>query len=39
VLEKIGDTPVTKNSMGEMSNPTKRIVINKIDIVPAGSVK
>src|SRR5438552_4317342 len=39
VLEKIGDTPVTKNSMGEMSKPTKRIVINKIDIVPGGSVK
>src|SRR5436305_7172016 len=39
VLEKIGDTPVTKNSMGEQSKPTKRIVINKIDIVPASSVK
>src|SRR5947207_359606 len=39
VLDKIGDTPVTKNSMGEMSKPTKRIVINKIDIVPASSVK
>ena len=39
VLDKIGDTPVTKNSMGEMSKPTKRIVINKIDIVPGGSVK
>jgi len=39
VLDKIGDTPVTKNSMGEMSKPTKRIVINEIDIVPGGSVK
>src|SRR6201993_1157460 len=39
VLEKIGNTPVAKNSMGEMSNPAKRVVINKIDIVPAGSVK
>src|SRR6266540_219225 len=39
VLEKIGDMPVTKNSMGEMSKPTKRVVINKIDIVPAESVK
>lgn len=39
VLEKIGDIPVTKNSMGEMSKPTKRIVINKIDIVPEGSAK
>jgi peptidyl-prolyl cis-trans isomerase B (cyclophilin B) len=39
VLEKIGDTPVTKNSMGEPSKPTKRIVIEKIEIVPADSVK
>jgi len=39
VLEKIGDTSVTRNSMGEMSKPTKRVVIEKIDIVPAESVK
>jgi len=39
VLGKIGDTPVTRNSMGEMSKPTKRITIDKIDIVPADSVK
>ncbi len=39
VLEKIGDTPVTRNSMGEMSKPTKRITIEKIDIVPADSIK
>jgi peptidyl-prolyl cis-trans isomerase B (cyclophilin B) len=39
VLEKIGDTPVTKNSMGEPSNPTKRIVVESIKIVPADSVK
>jgi peptidyl-prolyl cis-trans isomerase B (cyclophilin B) len=39
VLEKIGDTPVTRNSMGEPSKPTKRITIDKIDIVPADSVK
>jgi peptidyl-prolyl cis-trans isomerase B (cyclophilin B) len=39
VLEKIGDIPVTKNSMGETSKPTKRVTINKIEIVPAGSVK
>jgi peptidyl-prolyl cis-trans isomerase B (cyclophilin B) len=39
VLEKIGSTPVTKNSAGEMSKPTKRVVIEKIDIVPANSVK
>ena len=39
VLEKIGSTPVERNSQGEKSKPTKRVVINKIDIVPAGSVK
>jgi peptidyl-prolyl cis-trans isomerase B (cyclophilin B) len=39
VLEKIGNTPVGRNSQGETSKPTKRVVINKIDIVPAGSVK
>ena len=39
VLEKIGDTSVTRNSMGEMSKPTKPIVINKIDILPGSSVK
>ena len=39
VLSKIGDTPVTSNSMGEMSKPTKRVVIEKIDIVPSDSVK
>ena len=39
VLEKIGDTPVTKNSMGEPSKPTKRLVIESIKIVPADSVK
>ena len=39
VLDKIGDMPVTRNSAGEMSKPTKRVVINKIDIVPADSIK
>ena len=39
VLEKIGDTPVTLSSIGEMSKPTKRVTIEKIDIVPADSVK
>jgi peptidyl-prolyl cis-trans isomerase B (cyclophilin B) len=39
VLGKIGDTPVTPNSMGEMSKPTKRVTIKKIEIVPAESVK
>src|SRR5437870_11139741 len=39
VLETIRNTPVERNAQGEMSKPTKRITINKIDIVPAGSVK
>ncbi len=39
VLEKIGDIPVTRNSMGEPSKPTKRVVIETIKIEPAGSVK
>jgi peptidyl-prolyl cis-trans isomerase B (cyclophilin B) len=39
VLGKIGDMAVTRNSMGENSKPTARVVIEKIDIVPADSVK
>ena len=38
VLEKIGNAPVTFAN-GENSKPTKRLVINKIDIVSADSVK
>src|SRR5882762_7247586 len=39
VLAKIGDTPVTRNSAGETSKPTKRVVIESVKIVPADSVK
>jgi peptidyl-prolyl cis-trans isomerase B (cyclophilin B) len=39
VLTRIGDTPATRNSMGEQSKPTKRVVIESIKIVPADSVK
>jgi peptidyl-prolyl cis-trans isomerase B (cyclophilin B) len=39
VLGKIGDTPVTRNSSGENSKPTKRVVIESIKIVPADSIK
>src|SRR5437773_7815431 len=39
ILEKIGDTPVTRSSSGETSKPTKRVVIERIKIVPAESVK
>src|SRR5437660_5960299 len=38
VLEKIGNAPVTF-AHGENSKPTKRVVINKIDIVSSDSVK
>jgi peptidyl-prolyl cis-trans isomerase B (cyclophilin B) len=39
VLEKIGNAPVERNSQGEVSKPTKRVTINKIEIVAADSVK
>jgi peptidyl-prolyl cis-trans isomerase B (cyclophilin B) len=39
VLEKIGGIPVTRNSAGEISKPTKRVVIESIKIVPTDSVK
>ncbi len=39
VLEKIGDMPVARNSSGEMSKPTKRVVIESIKVAPADSVK
>jgi peptidyl-prolyl cis-trans isomerase B (cyclophilin B) len=39
VLQKIGETDVTRNSTGENSKPTKRVVIESIKIVPADSVK
>jgi peptidyl-prolyl cis-trans isomerase B (cyclophilin B) len=39
VLEKIGDTPVTRSSTGENSKPTKRVVIESIKIVPEDSAK
>jgi peptidyl-prolyl cis-trans isomerase B (cyclophilin B) len=39
ILEKIGNTPVERNTQGEMSKPTKRVVIESVKIVPAESVK
>src|SRR5205809_546632 len=39
ILGKIGDTPVTRSSSGENSRPTKRVVIERIKIVPANSAK
>jgi len=38
VLGKIGDTPVAMTH-GENSKPTTRVVIEKVDIVPADSIK
>jgi peptidyl-prolyl cis-trans isomerase B (cyclophilin B) len=39
VLQKIGDTPVMRNSAGENSKPTKRVVIESIKIVPADTMQ
>lgn len=39
VLEKIASTPVTTNSMGEPSKPTKRVEIKSVKIVSASEVK
>ena len=39
VLEKIGNTETTPGPGGENSQPTKRVVIESIKIVPADSVK
>ena len=39
VLDKIGSTPIERNTQGEMSKPTKRVVIESVKIVPAESVK
>src|SRR5258707_8602424 len=39
VLDKVGNTSVERNAQGEMSKPTKRVVIESIKIVPANSLK
>jgi peptidyl-prolyl cis-trans isomerase B (cyclophilin B) len=39
VLGKIGETPVTASSGGEMSKPTTRVGVESVKIVPAASVK
>src|SRR6266403_2113650 len=39
VLDKIGNTPVEGNAQGEVSKPTKRVVIESVKIEPAESVK
>ena len=39
VLNKIGNTPVTRSASGENSKPLKRIEVQSVKIVPADSVK
>ena len=39
VLDKIGDTPVTRSNGGEQSKPTTRVALESVKIVPADSVK
>lgn len=39
VLEKIANTPVTTNRGGEPSQPTERVEIESVKIVPADSAK
>lgn len=39
VLGRIGEIETTKNSHGEKSKPTKRVVVESIKIVPADSIK
>ena len=39
VLEKIGDTSVTRSRSGEQSKPTEKIVLESVKIVPADSIK
>jgi peptidyl-prolyl cis-trans isomerase B (cyclophilin B) len=39
VLGRIGDTQTTRGSGGEQSKPTVRVGVDKIAIVPAGSVR
>ena len=39
VLDKIGATPVTRSTSGEMSKPAARVTLESVKIVPADSVK
>ena len=39
VLEKIGDTRVTRSRSGEQSKPVDRIEVQSVKIVPADSIK
>jgi peptidyl-prolyl cis-trans isomerase B (cyclophilin B) len=39
VLDKIGDTPVTRSPQGELSKPKTLVKLESVKIVPADSVK
>ena len=39
VLGKLGDTTVTMSGGGEKSKPTSRVAVEKVEIVPANSVR
>jgi peptidyl-prolyl cis-trans isomerase B (cyclophilin B) len=39
VLDKIGDTPVTRGNGGEQSKPTTRVALESVKIVPADSIE
>ncbi len=39
VLDKIGETPVTRSGGGETSKPTTRVSLESVKVVPADSVK
>ena len=39
VLDKIGDTPVTRGPDGELSKPRTRVALESVKIVPASFVK
>jgi peptidyl-prolyl cis-trans isomerase B (cyclophilin B) len=39
VLDRMGETPVTRGAGGEMSKPKTRVALESVKIVPADSVK
>jgi cyclophilin family peptidyl-prolyl cis-trans isomerase len=39
VLDKIGETPVSRSAMGEQSKPINRVTLESVKITPADSVK
>jgi peptidyl-prolyl cis-trans isomerase B (cyclophilin B) len=39
VLDKIGNTPVTRSAMGEQSKPTTRVTLESVKVVPEDSIQ